>query len=131
MIHQNDPLGHYHCFTGSWRFPQKTGGELKFVLPSFPARVARSEPHWWVVWLWLFGQVCPTPVQWDLSLLIALAKTTVEGRAVLLCLSCKSEFESHWVPHSIGLVPHRNKELRKLLFLFAFNVSLSEFTYMI
>ena len=26
-----------------------------------------------------------------------------------------SEFESHWVPYSFGLVPHRNKELRKLL----------------
>ena len=26
----------------------------------------------------------------------------------------KSEFESHWVPHSIGLVPHRSKELRNL-----------------
>ena len=30
--------------------------------------------------------------------------------------TCKSEFESHWVPHSIGLVPHRSKELRKLHF---------------
>ena len=29
--------------------------------------------------------------------------------------TCKSEFESHWVPHSIGLVPHRSKELCKLL----------------
>ena len=27
-----------------------------------------------------------------------------------------SEFESHWVPHSFGLVPRRTKELRKLLF---------------
>ena len=27
-----------------------------------------------------------------------------------------SEFESHWVPHSFGLVPHRSKELCKLLF---------------
>ena len=26
-----------------------------------------------------------------------------------------SEFESHWAPHSFGLVPHRSKELRKLL----------------
>ena len=25
-----------------------------------------------------------------------------------------SEFESHWVPHSFGLVPHRSKELCKL-----------------
>ena len=25
-----------------------------------------------------------------------------------------SEFESHWVPHSFGLVPQRSKELRKL-----------------
>ena len=25
------------------------------------------------------------------------------------------EFESHWVPHSFGLVPHQSKELRKLL----------------
>ena len=26
-----------------------------------------------------------------------------------------SEFESHWVPHSFGLVLHRSKEFRKLL----------------
>ena len=26
-----------------------------------------------------------------------------------------SEFESHWVPHSFGLVPHRSKGLCKLL----------------
>ena len=26
-----------------------------------------------------------------------------------------SEFESHWVPHSLGLVPNRSNELRKLL----------------
>ena len=26
-----------------------------------------------------------------------------------------SEFESHWVPHSFGLVPHRSKELCELL----------------
>ena len=26
-----------------------------------------------------------------------------------------SEFESHWVHHSFGFVPHRSKELRKLL----------------
>ena len=24
---------------------------------------------------------------------------------------------SHWVPHSFGLVPHRSKELRKLLYV--------------
>ena len=29
--------------------------------------------------------------------------------------SGKIEFESHWVPHSFGLVLHRSKELRKLL----------------
>ena len=28
--------------------------------------------------------------------------------------TCKSEFESHWVSYSFGLVPHRSKELRKL-----------------
>ena len=28
--------------------------------------------------------------------------------------TCKSEFESHWVPHSVGLVPHWSKELREL-----------------
>ena len=36
---------------------------------------------------------------------------------VVQCLASKtgkSEFESHWVPHSIGPVPHRSKELRKL-----------------
>ena len=26
-----------------------------------------------------------------------------------------SEFKSHWAPHSFGLVPHRSKELCKLL----------------
>ena len=26
-----------------------------------------------------------------------------------------SEFESHWAPHSFGFVPHRSKELCKLL----------------
>ena len=26
-----------------------------------------------------------------------------------------SEFESHWVPHSFGLVLNRSKDLRKLL----------------
>ena len=25
--------------------------------------------------------------------------------------------ESHWVPHSFGLVPHQSKELRKLLLI--------------
>ena len=30
--------------------------------------------------------------------------------------TCKSVFEFHWVPHSIGLVPHQSKELRKLLY---------------
>ena len=25
-----------------------------------------------------------------------------------------SEFESHWAPHSFGLVPQRSKELRKI-----------------
>ena len=29
--------------------------------------------------------------------------------------TCTSEFESHWGPHSFGLVPHRSKELCKLL----------------
>ena len=29
--------------------------------------------------------------------------------------TCKSEFESHWVPHSFGLVPHVSKKLSKLL----------------
>ena len=28
-----------------------------------------------------------------------------------------SEFESHWMPHLFGLVPHRSKELRKLLYV--------------
>ena len=27
-----------------------------------------------------------------------------------------NEFESHWAPHSFGLVPHRSKELCKLLY---------------
>ena len=26
-----------------------------------------------------------------------------------------SEFESHWVPYSLGLVPNQSKELRKLI----------------
>ena len=29
-----------------------------------------------------------------------------------------SEFESHWVPHSFGLVLNRSKDLRNLLYLF-------------
>ncbi len=29
--------------------------------------------------------------------------------------TCKSEFESHWVPHSFGLVLHLSKKLSKLL----------------
>ena len=28
-----------------------------------------------------------------------------------------SDFESHWAPHSFGLVPHRSKELCKLLYM--------------
>ena len=60
-------------------FPLKIRGGLKIVLPSFPARVARSELH-----LWLFCQVHPIPVQWDLSALIVPAKTSVEGCAVPL-----------------------------------------------
>ena len=28
-----------------------------------------------------------------------------------------SEFESHWVPHSDGVVPHLNKMLSKLLYI--------------
>ena len=28
-----------------------------------------------------------------------------------------SEYESHWAPHSFGLVPHRSKELCKLLLI--------------
>ena len=30
--------------------------------------------------------------------------------------TCKSEFESHWVPYSFGLVLHQSKELCKLLY---------------
>ena len=35
-----------------------------------------------------------------------------------VCLAKAKEaslFGSHWAPHSFGLVPHRSKELRKLL----------------
>ena len=67
-------------------FPPKTGGRPKIAQHSFPARVASDEPHLWVVYLWLFAQVHPTPVQWDLSPLIAPTKTSVEGRAVPLCI---------------------------------------------
>ena len=31
--------------------------------------------------------------------------------------TCKSEFESHWVPHSFGFVPNLSKKLSKLLFV--------------
>ena len=31
-------------------------------------------------------------------------------------LTYTSEFESHWAPHTFGLVPHRSKELCKLLY---------------
>ena len=58
----------------------------------------------------------------------------IQGSNIRICLLCiymyggvmvskldkqtyTSEFESHWVPHSFGLVPHRSKELRKLLYI--------------
>ena len=50
FIHQNDPLWQLsllHRFSAF--FPPKTGGRLKIVLPSFPARFARGELHLWVV----------------------------------------------------------------------------------
>ena len=31
--------------------------------------------------------------------------------------TCRSEFESHWVPHSFSLVPHLSKKLSKLLYI--------------
>ena len=58
LIHQNDPLWSLsllHNFSAF--FPLNIGEGLKIVLPSFPARVARGEPHIWVVQLWLFGQL--------------------------------------------------------------------------
>ena len=58
---------------------------LKIILPSFLARADRDEPPSCVVELCLFGQVHLLLVQWDLSPLIAPAKTSVEGRAIPLC----------------------------------------------
>ena len=31
--------------------------------------------------------------------------------------TCKNEFESHWMLHSFGLVPHLSKTLSKLLYV--------------
>ena len=51
------------AFTASWHsFHQRLEVDWKIVLLSFPARVARSELHLWVVYLRLFDQVYPTPV---------------------------------------------------------------------
>ena len=55
----------------------KTDGRLKLFLPSFLERVATGEPHFW-----LFRSEFFIPFQWDLNLLIALTKTSVEGGAV-------------------------------------------------
>ena len=93
-------FGHYHCFTDSRHsFHKKTGGRLSIVLASFPARIARGKPYFYIILLWLFGQVHPILFQWDLSLLIALTKISVEGRAVPLCIECISG----WVyQHTLG-----------------------------
>ena len=40
-----------------------SGGRLKIVQSSFPTKFARSEPHLWVIKLWLFDQVPPISVQ--------------------------------------------------------------------
>ena len=40
---------HCHCFTDSFHHRFSPKGRLKIVLPSFPARVVRGEPHLWVV----------------------------------------------------------------------------------
>ena len=67
---------------------------MKIVLPSFPPRVARMSC---TCGLFSFGQAHPTPVQWNLSPLIVLAKN----------------------------------QLKNMLFIFAFNVPLAEFTCML
>ena len=33
---------------------------------------------------------------------------------------CKSEFKSHWVPHSFGLVPNLSKKLSKLRYIYIY-----------
>ena len=86
VIHQNDhlwPQSQFHRFSAF--FPLKTRGRLKIVLPSFPARVASGESYLYIVSLRLFGQVHPTLIQWDLSLLIATANISVKGCTVHLC----------------------------------------------
>ena len=42
--------------------------------------------------------------------------------------TCKSEFESHWVPRSFGLVPHLNKKLCKLLYIMGQSADAVEYT---
>ena len=67
MIHQNDSLWRRSLFHRLLVFfPPKTGGRLKIFLSCFPAKVAGGEPHLWVVYLWVFGQVHPIPFQWNL-----------------------------------------------------------------
>ena len=73
LIRQNDPFGHYHCFTDSRHSFQQS--RLTMVLPSFPARV----------------QVHSTQVQWDLSSLIAPANTSDEGRPIPLSFQCTAD----------------------------------------
>ena len=79
-------------------FPLMTRDRLKIVLPSFPARFARGKLLMWLV----------LTFQWGLSLLIALTKISVGGRAVPLYFNVfLAEFTSiFWV-----IILHEYKSL--------------------